>query len=94
VLIAGGTAMAGASFQGLGDLPGGSFYSRAYSVSSDGSVVVGSSESASGWEAFRWTSGSGMSGLGDLPGGCFGSWAYGVSSDGSVIVGGQHGLGQ
>ena len=44
----------GASFQGLGDLPGGSFYSTAYGVSADGSVVVGLSGSASGPEAFRW----------------------------------------
>ena len=58
------------SFTGLGDLTGGSFQSRAYGVSSDGSVVVGGSSSTSGTEAFRWTS-SGMVGLGDLPGGFF-----------------------
>jgi len=42
-----------ASFQGLGDLPGGSVNSSAYGVSADGSVVVGQSLTASGWEAFR-----------------------------------------
>ena len=74
-------------FMGLGDLPGGDFGSGAYAVSADSSVVVGSSKSASGYEAFRWTQGSGMVGLGDLPGGNFNSEARGVSADGSVVVG-------
>ncbi|WP_287722282.1 hypothetical protein [Microcystis sp. M055S1] len=80
-----------ASFQGLGDLPGGSFSSDATGVSADGSVVVGQSTSASGNEAFRWTQATGMVGLGDLaggisfPGGFFSS--PGVSADGSVVVG-------
>lgn len=76
-----------ASFQGLGDLPGGAFYSDAKAVSADGSVVVGSSKSAAGTEAFYWTKQGGLHGLGDLPGGIFQSGANGVSSDGSVIVG-------
>ncbi|MGE0536392.1 MAG: PEP-CTERM sorting domain-containing protein [Pirellulales bacterium] len=75
------------SFQGLGDLPGGTFLSLANAVSADGNVVVGQSRSASGLEAFRWTSGGGMLGLGDLPGGTFQSAAQGVSADGSVVVG-------
>ncbi len=60
-----------ASFQGLGDLPGGRFSSYASGVSADGSVVVGSSESTAMFtvEAFRWTQSTGMVGLGDLPGG-------------------------
>jgi probable HAF family extracellular repeat protein len=80
-------AEAVATFQGLGDLPGGSFNSLAYGVSSDGSVVVGEGRSASGLEAYRWTSGTGMVGLGDLAGGSFNSFANGVSADGSVVVG-------
>jgi probable HAF family extracellular repeat protein len=64
-------AEAVATFQGLGDLAGGSFSSFAIGVSADGSVVVGQGLSASGSEAFRWTSGTGMVGLGDLPGGLF-----------------------
>ena len=72
---------------GLGDLPGGSFSSIANGISADGSVVVGRGASASGTEAFRWTSGGGMVGLGDLPGGSFSSIANGVSADGSVVVG-------
>ena len=50
-------------------------------------MVVGRGASASGSEAFRWTSGGGMVGLGDLSGGSFNSFAYDVSSDGSVVVG-------
>ena len=48
---------------------------------------MGYSDSASGNEAFRWTSSGGMVGLGDLPGGGFSSDAFGVSYDGSVVVG-------
>lgn len=66
---------------GLGDLPGGFFYSDAYGVSSDGSVVVGWSSSASGMEAFRWENGI-MVGLGG-----FFSQASDVSANGSVVVG-------
>jgi probable HAF family extracellular repeat protein len=94
VSIAPSAAVAGNwSFQGLGDLPGGSVNSRARAVSADGSVVVGYGYSASGQEAFRWTSATGMVGLGDLPGGLdwpaasFASGGGGVSADGSVIVG-------
>jgi uncharacterized membrane protein len=79
-----------ATFIGLGDLAGGGNHSIAFSVSGDGSTVVGFSVSASGIEAFRWTSDGGMVGLGDLPGGNFSSNARGVSADGSVIVGGSY----
>ena len=44
-----------ASFTPLGDLDGGNFSSRAEGVSYYGDVVVGTSESNSGTEAFRWT---------------------------------------
>jgi len=74
------------SFQGVGDLPGETFYSSAEGISSDGVVVVGSSMGAKGYEAFRWTESGGMVGLCDLP-----SWetsiAYATSADGSVVVG-------
>ncbi len=76
-----------ASFTPLGDLAGGSFRSIGWGLSADGSVVVGSSNSASGTEAFRWTAGGGMVGLGDLDGGVFWSSVNGVSADGSVVVG-------
>jgi len=72
---------------GLGRLPGGSLVSYALGISADGSTVVGSSGSGSGYEAFRWTSDGGMVGLGDLPGGSFSSSASDVSADGSIVVG-------
>jgi probable HAF family extracellular repeat protein len=83
----GATTLSAAQFIPLGDLPGGSFDSDAWGISADGSVVVGSSQSANGREAFLWTQNEGMKGLGDLPGGPFQSIAFGVSDDGSVIAG-------
>ena len=80
----------GASFRGLGDLPGGDTESEALDVSANGSAVVGYSYSASGQEAFLWTEEAGMVGLGDLPGGDFGSAALGVSGDGLVVTGTSH----
>ena len=74
-------------FMGLGDLPGGELSSSASAVSADGSVVVGSSSSKNGNEAFRWSKKYGIEGLGDLPGGEFRSAATSVSADGSVVVG-------
>ncbi len=71
----------------LGDLPGGITSSLALDVSGDGSIVVGSSNSTSGEEAFRWTQAGGIVGLGSLPGGSSFSQAFDVSADGSVIVG-------
>ena len=58
----------------------------AFGVNADGSVVVGQSSSASGFEAFRWTSDGGMPGLCFLTGGSF-SQANAVNADGSVVVG-------
>jgi probable HAF family extracellular repeat protein len=58
-----------ATFQGLGDPPGGLVLSEATAVSADGQVVVGVSVVAGDTaQAFRWTEASGMVGLGDLPG--------------------------
>jgi probable HAF family extracellular repeat protein len=73
------------SFQGLGDLSGGDFYSCAHAVSADGSVIVGRSKSDNGSKAFRWENET-MTGLGYLPG-YFSSIAHSVSADGSTIVG-------
>jgi uncharacterized membrane protein len=78
---------AAASFQALGDLPGGMFNSEAWAVSDDGTVVVGSSVSALGSEAFRWTSAGGMQRLGD---GQVHSYGYDISGDGEVVVGVGH----
>ncbi len=84
-----------ASFQGLGDLAGGDFYSAATSISADGSTVVGYSHvveleggNSAGYEAFRWTRASGtIAGLGVLSGGEYNSLARDVSADGSIVVG-------
>ena len=78
-----------ASFQDLGDLPGGSFLTDVTDVSADGSVAVGRSNSVLGGEAFIWEGGI-MIGLGDLLGGDFFSLANGISADGSVVVGFGH----
>jgi probable HAF family extracellular repeat protein len=96
VFVSAASSVMGASFQGLGDFPGGSFNSSASSVSDDGSVVVGSGTTASGQQAFRWTPGTGMAALGNLPDGSLRqTWANDVSADGSVIVGaGDPGTGQ
>ncbi|MFO0856745.1 MAG: hypothetical protein U0640_05225 [Phycisphaerales bacterium] len=82
----------GASFQVLGDLPGGTVLSIPRAISADGGVVVGESSSASSFgscpqcrEAFQWTLGRGMIGLGDASGGVFWSSAAAVSSDGLVV---------
>jgi probable HAF family extracellular repeat protein len=71
------------SLRWLGTLGGSE--SAAYGVSADGSVVVGWSYNAAGYDrAFRWQYGF-MQDLGTLGGGR--SWAYGVSADGAVVVG-------
>ncbi len=77
-------ALADASFTPLGDLSGVSFNSSAFSVSDDGSVVVGY---GNGSEAFRWTQAGGMVGLGNLFVGFAYSIGIGVSGDGSTAAG-------
>ena len=67
-------------FIGLGDLPGGDFFSTAQSVSADGTEVVGYSHSADGTEAFRWTQTEGIVAVGF-------THASAISADGSTIVG-------
>jgi len=70
------------SFRGLG-FRAGAVESRAFDVSGDGRVVIGTS----GERAFRWTSETGVQPLGFLPGGQPLSSAAGTNQDGSVIVG-------
>jgi probable HAF family extracellular repeat protein len=84
----------------LGDLPGGAGAAlpngAARSVSDDGSVIVGDSESGNGTEAFLWRSGIGMVSLRDFLINEMGysslvNWtlssANEVSADGTVITG-------
>lgn len=74
------------SFQGLGFLPGGYSDSKPTDISSDGTVVVGQSQSSQGTQAFRWTKATGMVGLGDLGKDPY-STALSVSANGLVVVG-------
>jgi len=77
---------------GLGDIPGGPFFSQAHAVTGDGTVVVGFSQYSNGRnEAFVWTEETGMVGIGQSVGipRCE---AYDISSQGLVIVGGVGGL--
>lgn len=75
-----------ATFRSLGQLPGG-VASSASELSADGTVVVGTSYSMSGYQAFHWTENTGMVGL-DLPlAESSKSRSIGVSADGSVVVG-------
>lgn len=103
----GGTVVGGQSIRGidspfmwsepngvtlLGDLPGGDVGGMAYSVNTDGTVVVGGSiselcEPRFAYEAFRWTAAEGMIPLGALPSDGYSSEARGVTADGSVVVG-------
>jgi uncharacterized membrane protein len=79
-----------ASFQGIGDLPGGIFDSRAYDISADGSVVVGRSldtTATSSFVAIMWTELGGMVPLGDGGMSVTRSQARAVSINGEVIVG-------
>jgi probable HAF family extracellular repeat protein len=66
---------------GLGFVPGW-VSSAAYDVSTDGSVIVGTS----GQEAFRWTADAGIEGLG-IPDGYNESAAWRVTPDGALIFG-------
>lgn len=87
IIVSRQSSAATSAFHGLGDLPGWGISSKAYGVSADGSVVVGTSYSENGPEAFRWTPGSKMVGLGDLEPGRFTSAALQVAASGSVAVG-------
>ena len=80
------TASGAVTLTPLGDLPGGQFDSRATAVSADGSIVFGTTNTASGTQTFRWSVGTGMVSLGTLPGTTF-SEPRSVSGDGSVLVG-------
>jgi probable HAF family extracellular repeat protein len=82
------------TFEGLGDLSGGNFQSKAFDVSADDNAVVGFGTNATdGEEPFLWTAQAGMVGLGHLPGGTR-SGATGISADGTVVVGTSQGTGQ
>ncbi|HVP13337.1 MAG TPA: PEP-CTERM sorting domain-containing protein [Phycisphaerae bacterium] len=80
---------------GLGDLPGGAFFSDATAVSADGSVIVGQGATDASNVPFVWDSAHGMRGLQSVLteelgldlGGWTLTYAKGISADGTVIVG-------
>jgi probable HAF family extracellular repeat protein len=78
------SATAAPLFMGVGDLPGGIVDSVAWSVSDDGSTVVGASTSSQGPQPFIWRAGT----MESLSTPTDYSEAYGVSADGRVVVGG------
>jgi hypothetical protein len=70
------------AFEGLGDLPGGRFDSRATAVAAGGLAVVGESRGRGDLrDAFLWTPAGGMRSLHDVLA------AAGVSDDGLVAAG-------
>ena len=88
IAFAASSVIAQPSFTPLGDLPGGGFYSNGAAVSADGQVVVGSTQSTLGRQAFRWTRSGGLQGLGDFPpSGPYDSYGLAVSTAGDVVVG-------
>ena len=75
-----------AHFQGLGDLPGGTFNSLVDGISADGQFAVGHSFNADGFEAFIWTRPSGMRPVQKSPLKS-NSQAMCISDDGAVLGG-------
>ncbi len=77
-----------ASFQGLGDLPGGDFGSYSRGLTADGSTVIGASDVGEMFfHAFRWTQAEGIDCLRDRSGACVDFIVGGISGDGSVVIG-------
>jgi len=74
----------------LGVLSQGDYFSTASDVSSNGSVVVGTSQWEFGQQAFRWTEAAGMIGLNPLANPNIFSRAHAVSGSGSIVVGGAN----
>lgn len=91
LLVAVSGTVQAATFQGLGHLGGGT--SVAWSVSADGSTIIGESTVAgtgsvsTRTRGFIWTSGGGMQDLGFFDGGSGQFRALDVSGDGSIVVG-------
>ncbi len=92
-ILAGASASAQPTFTPLGDLPGGQVFSDAWSVSADGSTVVGSSIISGHilfgctYGAFRWTAATGIQDIYSLGGIGTACRAFAVNADGSVVVG-------
>ncbi len=78
----------GATFITLGDLSGGSYYSKAYGVSDDGKTIVGESNGAQNtYRGFVWKEGQAMIDLGGFPGLDQESKLFGVAANGMTAAG-------
>lgn len=75
-----------ASFTPLGDLAGGTYFSRVTDISGNGTIVVGNSSTAAGTRAFIWTASTGMVEMA-AANGITPTVANAISGDGTVIVG-------
>lgn len=69
----------------LGYLPGGN-QSTAFDISRDGNIIVGSSESTAGTQAFRWSR-SAFTPLGDLTDGAFESQVNRIAANNAALAG-------
>ena len=76
-----------ATFQGIGDLPGGGFETEVMGISGDGSVLVGLSEATFGTRAIKWDWSGGIMELSGFPFDTTQSTSSAVSYDSSVIIG-------
>jgi len=74
---------AGEGLIGMGDLDGGNVESRAIGVSSNGTQIVGETDSG----GFIWTASTGMLPLFDPPGELSGMRPFCVTNNGSVVLG-------
>jgi len=82
-----GTTGSTASFQGLGQIPGGDVQSFGLGVSGDGNVAVGYAlDSVNVEYAFRWTQATGMQTIANTLGGVSDE-AHAASSVGSIVAG-------
>lgn len=76
--------------EGLGDLPGGDFYSSSVAISPNGQFVVGVSVSGyhpdgrAVFEAFSWSEAAGLNGLG-VPSNAFSTLPSGVGNNGVAV---------
>jgi uncharacterized membrane protein len=90
-----GTSLGNATFQGIGDLKGGDFMSRAEGISANGEYVVGASISGVNIfnnpvvRAVRWSEDSGLTNLGNLNPSAFfpNASARAISDDGTFATG-------
>ena len=85
-LLAVATAAHGATFQGIGDVPGGTFDSSVRGISRSGGRLCGYGTGGSGVEGYVWDAGV-FTSFGDFAGGSFYSNCGALTEDGQIAVG-------